>query len=128
LCLEDSGLKAEDIDYISATADSTLDCDAMETTAVKNVFGERAKKIPISSIKSMLGETFSASGAMNLAGSLGVFEYAFIPPTINYEKPDRRCDLDYVANESRKAKVQKVLIDSFSPTGVNSSLAIGRYE
>ena len=128
LCLEDSGLKAEDIDYISATADSTLDCDAMETTAVKNVFGERAKKIPISSIKSMMGETFSASGAMNLAGSLGVFEYAFIPPTINYEKPDRRCDLDYVANEGRKAKVQKVLIDSFSPTGVNSSLAIGRYK
>ena len=126
-CLDDTGLAPGDVDYICAAADSTLDCDAMETVAVKNVFGDRAKEIPASSIKSMVGETFSASGAMNLAGSIGVLEYNFIPPTINYEKPDRRCDLDCVPNEAREAKVDKILIDSFSPTGSNSCLAIGRY-
>ena len=128
LCLEDAGLKTDDIDYISATANSTLDCDAMETTVIKNIFGERAGKIPASSIKSMTGETFSASGAVNMAGSLGVLERDFIPPTINYEKPDRRCGLDYVPNKSRESKTDEILINSFSPTGSNSSLAIGRYE
>ncbi|MFA6142336.1 MAG: beta-ketoacyl-[acyl-carrier-protein] synthase family protein [Candidatus Omnitrophota bacterium] len=126
-CLDCAKLAPTDIDYISATADSTLDCDAMETTAIKHVFGGRASDIPVSSIKSMIGEAFSASGAMNLAGSVGVLEYNFIPPTINYEKPDRRCDLDYVPNIAREAKVDKILIDSFSPTGSNSALAIGRY-
>ena len=119
--------KSQRNDYISATANSTLDCDAMETTVIKNIFGERADKMPVSSIKSMMGETFSASGAMNLAGALGVLGHDFIPPTINYEKPDRRCDLDYVPNKARETTVGKILIDSFSPTGSNSCLAIGRY-
>lgn len=126
-CLDDARLTPVDVDYVSATADSTLDCDAMETVAIKNVFGDKAKDVPVSSIKSMVGETFSASGAMNLASSIGAFEYNFIPPTINYEKPDRRCDLDYVPNISRQAKVDRILVDSFSPTGSNSCLAIGRY-
>ena len=126
-CLDDAHVAPTDIDYISAAADSTLDCDAMETTAVKHIFGEKAGGIPVSSIKSMIGETFSASGAMNLAGSVGMLEYNFIPPTINYEKPDRRCDLDYVPNTARQAKVDKILVDSFSPSGSNSCLAIGRY-
>ena len=64
---------------------------------------------------------------MNLAAGLGVLEENVIPPTINYEKPDRRCGLDYVPNEARKAKVKRVLIDSFSPTGGNSVLAIGKF-
>jgi len=127
-CLEDSGLKSADIDYVSATANSTLDCDAMETTAIKNIFGDRVKNIAVSSIKSMVGETFSASGAMNLAGSLGAIQDDFIPPTVNYEKPDRRCDLDYVPNKARNARIYKILINSFSPAGSNSTLAIGRYE
>jgi 3-oxoacyl-[acyl-carrier-protein] synthase II len=100
----------------------------METRAIKNVFGERAKSIPISSIKSMLGECFSASGAMNLAASLGIFDSNIIPPTINYENPDSRCDLDCVPNKARPGKVDRILINSFSPTGSNSSLAIGRYD
>ncbi len=126
-CLEDAGVDGKDIDYISASGNSTLDCDVMETRAVKNVFGERAKKIPISSLKSMAGESFSASGALNLAGCLGILEENFIPPTICYAEPDRRCDLDYVPNETREAKVDKILIDAFSPTGSNSTLAVGRY-
>jgi 3-oxoacyl-[acyl-carrier-protein] synthase II len=126
-CLRDAGLDAGDIGYVSATANSTLDCDAMETVALKAVFGSKAKAIPVSSIKSMVGETFSASGAMNLAAGLAALNKDFIPPTINYEKPDRRCDLDCVPGKARKTGAGKVLIDAFSPTGSNSCLAIGRY-
>jgi 3-oxoacyl-[acyl-carrier-protein] synthase II len=126
-CLGDAGLDAGDIDYVSATANSTLDCDAMESQALKDVFGLRAKDIPVSSIKSMIGETFSASGAMNLAAGLAVLNEGFVPPTINYEKPDRRCELDCVPGMARKTDADKVLIDAFSPTGSNSCLAIGRY-
>lgn len=126
-CLEDAGLDAGDIGYVSAAANSTLDCDAMETQALKRALGSKAKDVPVSSIKSMIGETFSASGAMNLAASAAVLKKGFIPPTINYEKTDRRCELDCVPGKSRKADVDKVLIDAFSPTGPNSCLAIGRY-
>lgn len=125
-CLDDAKISLKDIDYISASANSTLDCDFMETKAVENVFGEKAKSIPISSVKSMIGESFSAGGALNLAASLGVLEEGFVPPTINYEKQDRRCDLDYVPNKARTGKVRNILIDSFSPTGSNSTLTIGK--
>ncbi len=126
--LDDAKVEPEDIDYISASANSTLDCDVMEARAVRKVFGERAKKIPISSIKSMIGESFSASGAMNVAASLGVLEKNFLPPTINYEKPDSRCEVDCVPNKARKKKVNRILVNSFSPTGNNSSLVIKRYD
>lgn len=126
-CLGDAGLDPKDIGYVSAAANSTLDCDAMEAQALKRVFGDKEKTPPVSSIKSMVGETFSASGAMNLAASLGVINRGFVPPTINYEKPDRRCDLDCVPDKARKAGVKRVLVDAFSPTGPNSCLAIGRY-
>ncbi len=128
LALEDAETSPEEIDYIAATANSTLDCDIMETRAVKNALGKKTEGIPISSIKSMIGETFSASGAMNLAGSLCSLQENLLLPTINYEKRDRRCDLDYVSNEAREAKINKVLVNSFSPTGANSALVIGRYE
>lgn len=126
LALEEASVKPGEIDYISASANSTLDCDVMETRAVNRVFGDKAKKIPISSVKSMIGDTFSASGAMNVAASIGAIAGDFIPPTINYEIKDDRCDLDYVPNAPRAAKIDKILVDSFTPTGVNSSLVIGR--
>ena len=122
--LEDAKIGPENIDYISATANSTLDCDVMETRAVNKVFGDEAKRVPISSIKSMIGDTFSAAGAMNVAASIGAIKEGFIPPTINYEIKDSRCDLDYVPSKARSAKIDKVLIDSFTPTGVNSSLVM----
>ena len=125
-CLNDAELTENDIDYISASANSTLDCDVMETRAVKNALNKKAKQIPISSIKSMIGDSFSASGAMNLVASIGALEENFLPPTINYEKLDKRCDLDYVPNKAREKKVEKILINNFSPTGNNSSLAIGK--
>ncbi|MCX5666112.1 MAG: beta-ketoacyl-[acyl-carrier-protein] synthase family protein [Candidatus Omnitrophica bacterium] len=127
-CLDDAKIDTGDIDYISASGNSTLDCDCMETRAVKNVFGKRANKVPMSSVKSMIGESFSASGALGIASSLGVFEKEFIPPTINYHNPDKRCDLDYVPNKSQQNRVKNILINSFSPSGSNSTLMIGRYE
>ncbi len=126
-CLDDTKISTSDIDYISASGNSTLDCDYMETNAIKNVFGAKAKKIPVSSVKSMIGESFSASGGLNLAASLGVFEEGFVPPTINYVHQDKRCDLDYVPNKSQKNRAKNILIDSFSPTGSNSTLMVGKY-
>jgi 3-oxoacyl-[acyl-carrier-protein] synthase II len=127
LCLDDAKLSCSEIDYVSSTANSTLDCDVMETRAIRGVFGDKAKRLPISSIKSMIGDTFSASGAMNLAAAAGVIMEGFIPPTINFENPDKRCDLDCVPNKSRYSVVRKVMINSFSPTGSNSALVIGAY-
>lgn len=125
LALTDAGTTSDAIDYISASANSTLDCDVMETRAVNRVFGDKSKKIPISSIKSMIGDTFSAGGAMNVAASVGALKEGFIPPTINYKNKDSRCDLDYVPNSSRSEKVSKVLVNAFTPTGANSSMVIG---
>ena len=127
LALEDSGLDPGDIDYISASANSTLDCDVMETRAVEKVFGKTAGDIPMSSVKSMVGESFSAGGALNLTASLGSIEKGFIPPTINYEKPDKRCGLNCVPNGFVKKSVKNILINSFSPTGSNSALVVGAY-
>lgn len=124
--LEDADLEQDDIDYVSATANSTLDCDVMETRAINRVFGDKAKALPVSSIKSMIGDTFSAAGAMNVAASVGAMDGGFIPPTLNYKERDSRCDLDYVPNIARSAKLDKVLVNSFTPTGVNSSLVMGK--
>lgn len=116
------------IDYVAASANSTLDCDAMETRAVNRVFGDYAKKVPVSAIKSMIGDTFSASGAMNVAASIGAIRGGFVPPTMNYEVKDKRCDLDFVPNRAREAKVKRSLANSFTPTGVNSSIVIGEFQ
>ncbi|MDD5422836.1 MAG: beta-ketoacyl-[acyl-carrier-protein] synthase family protein [Candidatus Omnitrophica bacterium] len=127
-CLGDANLDVKDIDYISASANSTLDCDVMETIAIKHIFGHGAYEIPVSSIKSIIGETFSAGGAMSLGGGLGVLDNNFISPTINYKNPDKRCDLNYVPNIGKYERLDNILINSFSPSGVNSVLAVGRYE
>ena len=124
--IKDAGLKPEDIDYICSTANSTLDCDVMETRAIKKVFGRLAYEIPISSIKSIIGECFSASGVLETAASALTLNEGSIPPTINYEKKDKRCDLDYVVNKSRAKKINNILINSDTPSGVNSSLLIGK--
>jgi len=128
LALEDAKLSPDKIDYISASANSTLDCDVMETRAIRKIFGGAANKVPISSIKSMIGESFSAAGAMNLAASLGAIQNAFLPPTMNYQTPDTRCDLCYVVNSATKKNAKNVMINSFSPTGNNSTLILGKYE
>jgi len=123
--LDDAGASVKDIDYISSTANSTLDCDVMETRAIKRVFGKQAYKIPMSTVKSVIGECFSASGALGAAASILTLREKLIPPTINFKVRDERCDLNYVVSEYKKCKVRNVLINSSTPTGVNSSLMLG---
>lgn len=126
-CLDNARIAPDDIDYIAASANSTLDCDAMETKAIKAAFGPRAARVPVSAVKSMTGECFSASGALAVAAAVGSIAKGFVPPTVNYARPERRCDLDYVGGGSRGMDVGAVLVNAFSPTGPNASLAVGAY-
>jgi 3-oxoacyl-[acyl-carrier-protein] synthase II len=126
--VRDSGLRITDIDYISASANSVPEQDRLETKAVKDVFGRSAFNIPISSIKSMIGEPFSAGGLFQLAASTGSIANNFIPPTINYKVKDNYCNLDYVANRLRIARINNILINNFGPGGNNTSSIISRYQ
>jgi 3-oxoacyl-[acyl-carrier-protein] synthase II len=126
LALEDASLKIEDIDYISSCANSTKELDRMETRVIKEVFGGYAFNIPVSAIKSMVGESFSASGALSLAAAVGAIQKGLIPPTVNYREEDPECDLDYVPNEARQKKLNNVLVTSVDPYGQNSSIILGK--
>jgi len=128
LALTNAGLKPDDISCIFANANSTQDADTVETSAIKEVFGAKASEIPITAIKSMIGESFSSSGALAIAAALGSITKDFIPPTINLKEKDPMCDLDYVPNKARAQKLDKIMINSFGPNGANSVLIIGRYK
>jgi 3-oxoacyl-[acyl-carrier-protein] synthase II len=127
IALKDAGAATGDIDYISAHGTSTQLNDAMETTAVKRVFGERAGSLPLSSIKSMIGHLIGAAGGMEALVSVLAIRDGVIPPTINLDTPDPACDLDYVPGEARELKVDAVLSNSFGFGGQNASLVIRRY-
>jgi len=101
--------------------------DSTETRAIKNVFGEHAKKVPVSGTKSMHGHALGASGAVEASICSQVFEKNFLPPTIHYENPDPQCDLDYIPNKGREASVDYILSNSFGFGGINASLVFGRY-
>ena len=122
--LADSGMKPEDIDHINAHGTSTPENDKMETNCVVAVFGERAKQIPISSNKSMIGHTLTAAGAIEAVVSLLTIQHQRIPPTINYTMPDPAIVLDVVGNKARDAKVRTVLSNSFGFGGQNVSLVL----
>jgi len=124
LALQEAGLKPSDIDYVNAHGTSTPLNDKIETKIVKEIFGDYAYKLPISSIKSMIGHTVGASGSIETIASALTIKHQFIPPTINHEFPDPECDLDYVPNEGRKALVKTVLSNSFSFGGKNSAIII----
>jgi 3-oxoacyl-(acyl-carrier-protein) synthase len=126
IALKEASLNPEDIDYISSCANSTQGLDRMETNAIKEVFGENAFKIPVSSIKSMVGESFSASGALSLAAAVGAMNKGLIPPTVNYVEKDPECNLDYVPNEAREKTINNVLITSVDPYGQNSAIILGK--
>lgn len=126
--LETADLDAKEIDYISANANSTREADRIEAEAIQDVFGSAAKKIPVSAIKSMVGETFSASGAMQLAAASGSIEQGFIPPTVNYKERDPDCGLAIKAGISQKADVNHVLVSCFGPSGVNTAVILSKYE
>jgi 3-oxoacyl-(acyl-carrier-protein) synthase len=128
LALEEASLAPEQIEYIASCANSTRGLDKLETSVIKEVFGNYAYTIPVSSIKSMLGETFSASGALSLAASTGVLHRGFIFPTVNYCEKDPECDLDYVPQTSRQKTLQTALILTTDPYGQNSAIVLQKHE
>ncbi len=125
--IADAGVKPEQINYINAHGTSTPYNDKFETIAIKKVFGEFAKSIPVSSTKSMTGHLLGAAGAVEAAVCIKAIETGEIPPTINYETPDPECDLDYVPNVKRSAKVDVALSNNLGFGGQNASLVFKRY-
>lgn len=126
--LEDANLPTDEVSYINAHGPSTPAGDAMETAAIKRLFGERAYQIPISSNKSLMGHAMGGAGALeSIFGTFALY-HQLIPATWNYETPDPECDLDYVVNASRPAAVKTVLKNSFGLGGQNACLVLGRYE
>lgn len=123
LCLADGDLDLNEVDYINAHGTSTPPGDLAETQAIKRVFGERAAKIAVSSTKSMTGHTLGAAGAIESVYTILAIERGMLPPTINYEYPDPECDLDYVPNRARPAKIRLALNNSFGFGGTNTTLA-----
>ncbi|PKK91864.1 MAG: beta-ketoacyl-[acyl-carrier-protein] synthase II [Candidatus Wallbacteria bacterium HGW-Wallbacteria-1] len=123
-----SGSDVNNVDYISAHGTGTLLNDKMETAAIKGLFGERAYEIPVSSIKSMIGHLIGASGAVEVAAILCMMRDDFIAPTVNLEHPDPECDLDYVANVMRPARLNMCLKNSMGFGGQNAALVLGRFE
>lgn len=127
MALKKAGLEPGEIDYINAHGTSTPLNDKNETMALKTTFGSDAYRIPVSSTKSMVGHLLGAAGAIEAAICMLVIEHGIIPPTINLTRPDPECDLDYVPNVARQAKVDKVLTNSFGFGGHNSTLIFRRY-
>ena len=124
--LADAGMAPEQIDHINAHGTATPENDKMEYLGISAVFGERAKQIPVSSNKSMVGHTISASGAVEAIFSLLTLEHQRIPPTINYEIPDPAIPFDVVPNKARDARVTAVMSNSFGFGGQNASLILTR--
>lgn len=125
--MADAGVEPDSIDYISAHGTGTVDNDKIETLAVKSVFGERAYRVPISSIKSMMGHLIAAAGAIEVIACVLALRDQVLPPTTNYCEADPECDLDYVPNQPRKATVRTCLSNSFGFGGQNDTLIITTY-
>jgi 3-oxoacyl-[acyl-carrier-protein] synthase II len=125
--IADAGLAIDDIDYISAHGTGTRANDATETKAIHQVFGERARKVPVSSIKSMMGHLIAAAGAVELITCVLAIRDGIIPATVNYFNPDPQLDLDYVPNQARKHRVNVALSNSFGFGGQNDTLIIRRF-
>ncbi len=127
LALKSAGVKPEDVDYINAHGTSTELNDKFESMAIKHVFGEYAKKVAISSNKSVFGHLLGAAGAVECIATVMTIKEGIIPPTINYETPDPECDLDYVPNTARKQNVDLAISNSFGFGGQNGVIALKKY-
>ena len=125
--ITDAGLSVDEIGYINAHGTSTQLNDKSETAAIKTVFGKHAYSIPVSSTKSMTGHLLGAAGALEAVICVKTLLEGVLPPTINYETPDPECDLDYVPNQARPAKVQHIMSNSFGFGGHNASIILSRY-
>jgi 3-oxoacyl-[acyl-carrier-protein] synthase II len=126
LALQDAGLKPSDIQYISAHGTGTEENDKIESLAIMGVFGDSAKKVPVSSVKSMFGHLIAAAGAVELITCVLAIRDNVLPPTMNYSEPDPNCPLDYVPNQARKATVNAALSNSFGFGGQNDTLVVTR--
>jgi len=126
LAIQDAKLDPADVDYINAHGTSTPANDKNETSAIKSALGERAYQIPVSSTKSMTGHLLGGSGGIEAVAAVLAIQHQVVPPTINYQNPDPECDLDYVPNQARDAKVDVVLSNSFGFGGHNVCLAFRR--
>jgi 3-oxoacyl-[acyl-carrier-protein] synthase II len=128
VALRDARLNATDIGYVNAHGTSTPLGDEAETRALKEVFGEYARKLPVSSTKSMIGHLLGASGAVEMIATVMTIRTGVIHPTINYLTPDPACDLDYVPNHARETRVRRAISNSFGFGGHNCTLVVGAYE
>jgi 3-oxoacyl-[acyl-carrier-protein] synthase II len=124
----DAGLRPEEVDYINAHGTSTPYNDVNETIAIKRLFGPHAYRLAVSSIKSMIGHTLGAAGAIEGVATILSLKRGILPPTINYDFPDPECDLDYVPNKARQVPIRVALNNSFGFGGTNATLAFRRYE
>lgn len=126
--LKETGVKPQDVNYISAHGTGTVQNDKNECIAIKNVFGEYSKKVSVSSIKSMLGHCMGAASGIEAVNCCLAVSEDIIPPTINYQNPDSDCDIDCVPNEARRAKVNIALNNAFAFGGNNSCVVFKKYE
>jgi len=128
MAIKDAGLKPEDIDYINAHGTSTPLNDLTETVAIKKVFGDHAKKVPISATKSMTGHLLGAAGSTEAIFTILAIQDGIMPPTINYEEPDPQCDLDYVPNVARRKPIKVAMSNAFGFGGTNATLVLKKFE
>ena len=128
LALDDAAIKPTDLDYINAHGSSTRQNDIFETSAYKMALGDYAYKIPISSLKSMIGHPLAGANGIELAVGALIFERNILPPTINQESSDPQCDLDYIPNEARRKKVKYMLKTSSGFSGIHSAMVLRRFE
>ena len=127
MAIADAKLNPSDIGYVNAHGTSTTVNDQVETLICKEVFGDDAAKIPVSSTKSMMGHLIAAAGVTEMIVCLLAIRDGVLPPTINYENPDPHCDLDYVPNVAREQPVQYALNNSFGFGGQNVTLCLARF-
>ena len=125
--LRDAAVQPSEVGYINAHGTSTPYNDKFETIAIKRVFGEHARRVPVSSTKSMTGHLLGAAGGIEAIATTLAIYHGILPPTINYEKPDPECDLDYVPNQARKQDVEVALSNAFGFGGTNAILAFRKY-
>jgi 3-oxoacyl-[acyl-carrier-protein] synthase II len=122
MTLKNAGCNPEDVDYINAHGTSTPMNDLYETMAIKSAFGDHAKKLMVSSTKSMTGHALGAAGGLEAVFTLMAMDKGVVPPTINYQEPDPECDLDYVPNIAREARINAALSNNFGFGGTNATL------